>query len=274
MAIILCRCRNTRPDFFVQTPRFPRWNMFREYPHRFGLPDLSVIFDWRLKLRSWQVEPQPISDHLMFKSKYSSISVHMLPGFLLVSILSKQPSQGVKAPFFMVENERIVPNKSWEILRDTLWCQKISNKNLHLLSHLKKRGEIRIKTAFRSQSLVAKNHHVLESFPNHYHHNMLVHKELKSHVQHPYNYTRTGGDHDLENTQKYSNVGTNTCCMHLNSCECWMQMNMLKIQLLRYFNRKKVCACWRFESWLGLCRIEVSCPFCVAGVAWSIFTRF
>ena len=35
-----------------------------------------------------------------------------------------------------------------------------------------------------------------------------------------------------------------------------------------------MCACWRFESWLGLCRIELSCPFCVAGVAWSIFTRF
>ena len=41
-----------------------------------------------------------------------------------------------------------------------------------------------------------------------------------------------------ENTQKYSNVGINTCCMHLNSCECEMQMNMLKIQLLRY-----VCVC-------------------------------
>ena len=41
-----------------------------------------------------------------------------------------------------------------------------------------------------------------------------------------------------------------------------------------YFNRKKVCVCWRFESWLGLCRIDLSCPFCVAGVAWSIFTRF
>ena len=107
-------------------------------------------------------------------------------------------------------------------------------KRIYTACHLKKRWEIRMKTAFQSQSLVAKNHHVLESFPNHYHHNMLVHKELKPHVQHPHNSTRTGGDHDLENTQKYSNVGINTCCMHLNSCECEMQMNMLKIQLLRY----------------------------------------
>ncbi len=41
-----------------------------------------------------------------------------------------------------------------------------------------------------------------------------------------------------------------------------------------YFRRKKVYACWRFESWLGLFRIDLACPFCVAGVARSIFTRF
>ena len=42
----------------------------------------------------------------------------------------------------------------------------------------------------------------------------------------------------------------------------------------KYFRRKKVYACWRFESWLGLFRIDLSCPFCVAGMARSIFTRF
>ena len=41
-----------------------------------------------------------------------------------------------------------------------------------------------------------------------------------------------------------------------------------------HFRRKKVCACWRFESWLGLYRIDLSCPFCVAGVARSIITPF
>ena len=41
-----------------------------------------------------------------------------------------------------------------------------------------------------------------------------------------------------------------------------------------HFSRKKVCACWRFESWLGLYRIDLSCPFCVAGVARSIITPF
>ena len=41
-----------------------------------------------------------------------------------------------------------------------------------------------------------------------------------------------------------------------------------------YFGRKKVCASWRFESWLGLYRIDLSCPSCVAGVARSIITPF
>ena len=41
-----------------------------------------------------------------------------------------------------------------------------------------------------------------------------------------------------------------------------------------HFNRKTVCACWKFESWLGLCRIDLSCPVCVADVARSIFTWF
>ena len=41
-----------------------------------------------------------------------------------------------------------------------------------------------------------------------------------------------------------------------------------------HFSRKKVCASWRFESWLGLYRIDLSCPFCLAGVAWSVITPF
>lgn len=175
MAIILCRCRNTRPDFFFQTPRGFQGEKHVPgiSPTPFGLPDLSVISDWWLILRSWQVEPQPISDHLMFKSK------HFSPHASWISTLKSQTTNPWewKNPFsWWKMNESSLTNH--ERFLGKLCDVKKYQTNLHFLSHLKKRWEIRIKTAFRSQSLVAKNNHVLESFPNHYHHNMLVHKEL------------------------------------------------------------------------------------------------
>ena len=56
-------------------------------------------------------------------------------------------------------------------------------------------------------------------------------------------------------------------------------LKMMTSQLMRlvhnsklqdYLNRKKVCDCWRVESWLGICAGSIfPCPFCVAGVGRS-----
>ena len=68
--------------------------------------------------------------------------------------------------------------------------------------------------------------------------------------------------------------GTVLICNLKPNLEKWGNPGNPRKTQKAHFNRKKVCACWMFESWLGLCRIDLSCPFCVAGVAPSTYIRF